>query len=135
MPTTKHILVYSDSLTWGIVPTNRQRLPFEERWPGVLHAALNEGRDGRIRLTEDCLNGRRTAFEDPYKPGRNALSGIQQVIEAQSPLESPRHVRRADSLEGSVSWDVPVSIRASFVSALSVWSPRCGLTIRASTPR
>ena len=87
MPTTKHILVYSDSLTWGIVPTTRQRLPFEERWPGVLHAALNAGRDGRIRLTEDCLNGRRTAFDDPYKPGRNALSGIQQVIEAQSPLD------------------------------------------------
>ncbi len=87
MPTTKHILVYSDSLTWGIVPTTRQRLPFEERWPGVLHAALNAGRDGRIRLTEDCLNGRRTAFDDPYKPGRNALSGIQQVTEAQSPLD------------------------------------------------
>ena len=28
MPTTKHILVYSDSLTWGIIPTTRQRLPF-----------------------------------------------------------------------------------------------------------
>ncbi len=26
-------------------------------------------------------------------------------------------------MEGSVLWDVPVSIRASFVSALSVWSP------------
>lgn len=87
MPTTKHILVYSDSLTWGIVPTTRQRLPFEERWPGVLHAVLNAGGDDRIRLTEDCLNGRRTAFDDPYKPGRNALSGIQQVIEAQSPLD------------------------------------------------
>lgn len=85
---TKHILVYSDSLTWGIVPTTRQRLSFEGRWPGVLHAALNtaEGHD-RIRLTEDCLNGRRTAFDDPFKPGRNALSGIQQVIEAQSPLD------------------------------------------------
>lgn len=87
MPTTKHILVYSDSLTWGIIPTTRQRLPFEERWPGVLHAALNARMGGCVRLTEDCLNGRRTAFDDPYKPGRNALSGIQQVIEAQSPLD------------------------------------------------
>ncbi|MEJ1089045.1 nuclease-related domain-containing protein [Microbacterium sp. Mu-80] len=49
--------------------------------------------------------------------------------------DSPRCVRRQDSLEGSVSWDVPVSIRASFVSALSVWSPRCGPTIRASMRR
>lgn len=30
-------------------------------------------------------------------------------------------------MEGSVLWDVPVSTRTmSFVSALSVWSPRCG---------
>lgn len=87
MPTAKHVLVYSDSLTWGIVPTTRQRLPFEERWPGVLHAELNAGGDEHIRLTEDCLNGRRTTFDDPYKPGRNALNGIQQVIEAQSLLD------------------------------------------------
>jgi len=85
MDPTQHILVYSDSLTWGIVPGTRRRLPFDSRWPGVLHNALNEG-DVRIRVTEDCLNGRRTAFDDPYKPGRNALAGIQQVIEAQSPL-------------------------------------------------
>ena len=49
--------------------------------------------------------------------------------------ESPRRVRRLDSLEGSVSWHDPTSIRASFVSAQSAWSPRCGLTIPASTPR
>lgn len=59
-------------------------------------------------------------------------------IDGQSTLvldDSPRCVRRQDSLEGSVSWDVPVSIRASFVSALSVWSPRCEPTIRASIRR
>ncbi|WP_068481380.1 hypothetical protein [Pseudoclavibacter helvolus] len=49
--------------------------------------------------------------------------------------DSPRCVRRQDSLEGSVLWDVPVSIRASFVSALSVWSSRCGPIIRASIRR
>ncbi|MBU2314846.1 MAG: IS3 family transposase, partial [Actinobacteria bacterium] len=40
-------------------------------------------------------------------------------------FESPRRVRRLDSLEGSVSWHDPTSIRASFVSAQSAWSPRC----------
>ncbi|TQO18824.1 lysophospholipase L1-like esterase [Rhodoglobus vestalii] len=86
MDETKHILVYSDSLTWGIIPGTRQRLPFDSRWPGVMHKGLNV--DGeRIRVTEDCLNGRRTVFDDPYKPGRNALAGIHQVIEAQSPLD------------------------------------------------
>lgn len=35
---------------------------------------------------EDCLNGRRTVFEDPYKPGRNGRSLLGQWIESCSPL-------------------------------------------------
>jgi hypothetical protein len=61
-----HILVYGDSLTWGIVPDTRKRFPFEERWPGILENKLNAlGR--RVRITEDCLNGRRTVWDDPFK--------------------------------------------------------------------
>jgi len=79
------ILVYGDSLTWGIVPHTRRRLPFEARWPGVLERELAAA--GRhVRVIEDCLNGRRTAWDDPYKPGRNGLAGIEQRIEAHSPL-------------------------------------------------
>lgn len=81
----KQILVYADSLTWGIVPDTRRRLPFEKRWPGVMELMLN--RDGcNVRVIEDCLNGRRTVFEDPYKPGRNGLVGLEQRIEVNSPL-------------------------------------------------
>jgi lysophospholipase L1-like esterase len=80
-----HILVYSDSLTWGIVPDTRKRLPFDERWPGVLENKLN-GNGRRVRVIEDCLNGRRTVWEDPFKPGRNGLQGLQQRIEINSPL-------------------------------------------------
>ena len=36
----KQILVYSDSLTWGIIPGTRNRLPFDRRWPGVMELAL-----------------------------------------------------------------------------------------------
>jgi lysophospholipase L1-like esterase len=79
------VLVYSDSLTWGIVPNTRNRLPFEERWPGVLENALN-ARGHRVRMIEDCLNGRRTIWEDPFKPGRNGLQGLAQRIEIHSPL-------------------------------------------------
>lgn len=47
--------------------------------------ALRQG--GRaVRVIEDCLNGRRTAFEDPYKPGRNGVVGLEQRIEINSPL-------------------------------------------------
>jgi lysophospholipase L1-like esterase len=80
-----HILVYGDSLTWGIIPNTRKRLPFEERWPGVLENKLNE-LGHRARLIEDCLNGRRTVWEDPFKPGRNGLVGLAQCIEIHSPL-------------------------------------------------
>lgn len=85
MSDLRHILVYGDSLTWGIVPNTRRRLPFEQRWPGVMEAALlAAGR--RVRVVEDALNGRRTAWDDPFKPGRNGLVGLEQRIEINSPL-------------------------------------------------
>ncbi|NKB68877.1 MAG: GDSL family lipase [Candidatus Latescibacteria bacterium] len=109
----QHILVYADSLSWGIIPQTRQRLPFEARWPGVLEIALNAeprhsvkpdsaGQGGppygiqeaappygtglSVRIIEDCLNGRRTVWDDPFKPGRNGLVGLAQRIEIHSPL-------------------------------------------------
>lgn len=82
----RHILVYSDSLSWGIIPTTRRRLLFEQRWPGVMEMSLcSAGR--QVRVIEDCLNGRRTVWEDPFKPGRNGLVGLAQRIEIHSPLD------------------------------------------------
>jgi len=81
----QQILVYADSLSWGIVPNTRRRLAFEERWPGVLERTLL-GRGRSVRVIEDCLNGRRTVFEDPFLPGRNGLLGLGQKIEMHSPL-------------------------------------------------
>ena len=81
----KQVLVYSDSLTWGIIPNSRNRLAFDDRWPGVFENTLN--RSGhRVRAIEDCLNGRRTVWDDPFKPGRNGRIGLQQRIEISSPL-------------------------------------------------
>jgi lysophospholipase L1-like esterase len=82
----RHILVYSDSLSWGIIPTTRARLPFDQRWPGVMEIALCSA-GGKVRVVEDCLNGRRTVWDDPFKPGRNGLAGLAQRIEIHSPLE------------------------------------------------
>jgi lysophospholipase L1-like esterase len=81
----QQILVYADSLSWGIVPTTRRRLPFGQRWPGVMENAL-VGAGLRVRVIEDCLNGRRTVWEDPFKPGRNGVVGLAQRIEVNSPL-------------------------------------------------
>jgi len=79
------ILVYGDSLTWGIVPGTRERLPFSARWPGVMEAEL--AKTGQVvRIIEDALNGRRPVWDDPFKPGRNGLIGLEQRVEASSPL-------------------------------------------------
>jgi lysophospholipase L1-like esterase len=40
----------------------------------------------KVRVIEDCLNGRRTVLDDPFKPGRNGLIGLEQRIEVNSPL-------------------------------------------------
>jgi lysophospholipase L1-like esterase len=79
------ILVYGDSLTWGIIPGTRRRLLFSERWPAILEAGLVKA-GHQVRVIEDCLNGRRTVWDDPFKPGRNGLAGIEQRIEVNSPL-------------------------------------------------
>jgi len=79
------VLVYGDSLSWGIVPETRVRLPFDQRWPGVLENRLNASGE-RVRVVEDCLNGRRTVWEDPFKAGRNGLDGLAQCMEINSPL-------------------------------------------------
>jgi lysophospholipase L1-like esterase len=79
------VLVYGDSLSWGIVPNTRQRLPFAKRWPGVLENSLSAA-GIPLRVIEDCLNGRRTVWEDPFKAGRKGLVGLSQVMEIHSPL-------------------------------------------------
>lgn len=81
----QQILVYADSLSWGIIPDTRGRLPFEQRWPGVCEIALrNAGQD--VRVLENCLNGRRTVWSDPFKDGRDGSEGLAQVMEIHAPL-------------------------------------------------
>lgn len=83
------VLVYADSLSWGIVPGTRQRLPWPVRWPGRLELALNGAKAGGqrpVRILEDCLNGRRTVWDDPFKPGRNGIQGLAQRMEMHAPL-------------------------------------------------
>ena len=82
----KQILVYGDSMSWGLIPGTRQRLPFEFRWPGVMEIALN-AQGHNVRVIEECLNGRRTAWDDPFKPGRKGLDGLAQRMESHSPLD------------------------------------------------
>jgi hypothetical protein len=38
----EQILVYADSLSWGIIPGTRQRLLFGKRGPGIVESELNQ---------------------------------------------------------------------------------------------
>ena len=78
----KTLLVYGDSLSWGIVPGTRHRRRFEKRWPGILQQSLGN----RFRVVEDCLNGRTTAFEHHLLPGRNDEDAHERVAEAALPV-------------------------------------------------
>jgi lysophospholipase L1-like esterase len=80
-----NVLVYGDSMTWGIIPDTRNRFAFDERWPGVLENQLRDS-GKKVRIIEDCLNGRRTVWEDPFRPGRNGRQGLAQRVEIHSPL-------------------------------------------------
>ncbi|WP_020677502.1 SGNH/GDSL hydrolase family protein [Geopsychrobacter electrodiphilus] len=82
----EQILIYGDSLTWGIIPNTRNRLAFDKRWPGVLENSLKaQGRN--LRVIENCLNGRRTTWSDPFKDGRDGSQGLAQLMEICSPLK------------------------------------------------
>jgi len=84
-PSLPAILIYGDSMSWGIIPMSRKRFSLESRWPGVMRQTLNSN-GLAVHVIEDCLNGRRTAWDDPFKPGRNGLVGLAQRIEVNSPL-------------------------------------------------
>ncbi|MFT6791242.1 MAG: lysophospholipase L1-like esterase [Cellvibrionaceae bacterium] len=63
----QQILVYSDSLSWGIIPGSRRRLTFEKRGPGVFEKTLI-GLGRNVRVIENGLNGRRTVWVIHSKP-------------------------------------------------------------------
>src|SRR5438876_9588567 len=112
----QQILVYSDSLSWGIVPNTRRRLNFVERWPGAMEDQLI--RAGRsVRVIEDCLNGRRTVWDDPFKPGRNGLAGLQQRIEINSPPARTPRGTIAPKFEGASAKGKDLAIELEKVAA------------------
>ncbi|VTU41181.1 hypothetical protein H4CHR_05916 [Variovorax sp. PBS-H4] len=83
----RQILVYGDSMGWGMVPGTRERYAFHQRWPGVLESELHKAGAREVRVVENCLPGRKTLWDDPFRPGRNGAAGLGEVIEMNSPLE------------------------------------------------
>ena len=84
----RQILVYADSLTWGIIPNTRLRFPFDERWPGVLENRLNDA-GHRVRLIEInsplslvilMLGTNDFQFSHPHNNAWSAAQGVATLV-------------------------------------------------------
>ena len=78
-----NIVVYGDSMSWGIIPGTRDRLPENKRWAGILQSLLGD----EYKVIEECLNGRTTQFEDVNRPARSGLQHINMLLESHSPID------------------------------------------------
>jgi lysophospholipase L1-like esterase len=85
----KTIVCYGDSNTWGYKPEKTQpkvgfnRFSIDERWTGRLQKLL--GSDYKIE--EEGLNGRTTAFDDPFNANLNGVTFLECCLQTNSPLD------------------------------------------------
>ncbi len=85
----KTILCYGDWDTWGHPPINSlrdhiRRYSPDERWPGVMLAALGSG----FRLIEEGLSGRTTVFSDPVEGvHKNGQTYLLPCLETAAPVD------------------------------------------------
>ena len=78
----KSILVYGDSLVWGRNAINRNRHEYEDRWPNVLGASLEN-----VKVWEAGLGGRTTDLDFLGLPGRNGLEHLPVALLQAAPLD------------------------------------------------
>ena len=100
------ILVYADSLTWGIVPNTRRRLAFDERWPGVMEHELLDARkrgrqaDASFRAADRSPGQQPTAHRGAVSRGASATRSPEHcranaATGATPPVGVPRRTRGA----------------------------------------
>ena len=79
----KHILCFGDSNTHGSTTEFQGRYDYEDRWTIILEKLLGPG----YHVIEEGLGGRTTVFDDPFKPGKNGLSAISNILQTHKPLD------------------------------------------------
>ncbi len=81
----KSILAFGDSNTWGFIPGSKcqERYPREIRWTGILQNKCTS-----VRIIEEGLCGRTTAFEDELNPGRKGTAALPLILEKYHPLDA-----------------------------------------------
>ena len=80
----KTILAFGDNLTWGFDPTTEARHAYEDRWTSVLEAGLGGG----VRVIDEGLAGRTTAFDDlTGLPDRNGARVLPTLLASHTPID------------------------------------------------
>ena len=74
----RQILCYGDSNTYGLVPKEHARYPWDIRWTGRLNEKLGLQ---QYRVIEEGLCGRTTVFDDPFRDHRNGAKLVNTVLE------------------------------------------------------
>jgi lysophospholipase L1-like esterase len=104
----KVILCYGDSNTFGAAVVERpdDRYPYEERWTGVLAAALGGG----WRVIEEGLNGRTVVRDDPVEGEfLNGKTYLLPCILSHRPLDIVTIMLGTNDLKARFSlsaWDI-----------------------------
>ncbi len=80
----KQILCYGDSNTWGYDPTTQGRHAWGVRWTSRVQEALGAQ---NVRILEEGLCGRTTAFDDPDREWRSGLRTLPLVLETHRPID------------------------------------------------
>lgn len=87
MDTTKTVMCFGDSLTWGWRPVEHgsptERYPRDVRWTGVLARELGAG----FQVIEEGLSARTTTADDPTDPRLNGSTYLPSALASHLPLD------------------------------------------------
>ncbi len=78
-----NILCFGDSNTFGYDYLTGGRLDYSERWTGILQQLLGNN----FNVIEAGLNGRTTAFDDPFRYDRNGRTVLPMILDQSRPLD------------------------------------------------
>ena len=105
----RSILCYGDSNTWGAATVARpdNRYAPNERWPGVLRAALGP----EWLVIEEGLGGRTTVSDDPveWNPDKNGARFLPVCLHSHKPLDVVAIMLGTNDLKarfGKTPWEV-----------------------------
>ena len=84
---TYHICIYGDSNSWGFLDDG-SGIRYEARWPVVMADKLSAELGAQVKLVEECLPGRTTAYPDSQEgPEYNGLPYLKPALLSHAPLD------------------------------------------------